>query len=56
MFKLRSNKIDAIIVHELAHIVYANHGKEFYNLVQKYIPNYFEIDKWLKKNNKKIMI
>lgn len=56
LIMLPNDKIDAIIVHELAHIVYANHGKEFYNLVQKYIPNYFEIDKWLKKNNKKIMI
>lgn len=43
--------IDAVIVHELCHIVYPNHSKDFYNLVEKYIPNYKQIDKYLKKNN-----
>ena len=49
------DKIDAIIVHELCHIVYSNHSKDFYNLVRKYIPNYDEINKWLKKNGKMIV-
>ena len=53
---LPEDKIDAIIVHELSHITYANHSSDFYNLVQKYIPNYFEIDKWLKKNVNRVMI
>ena len=48
--------IDAIIVHELCHIVHANHSKDFYNLLGKYIPGYKEIDKWLKKNGKLIII
>ena len=48
--------IDAIIVHELCHIVHANHSKDFYKLVEKYIPNYKELNKWLKKNNKAILI
>lgn len=47
--------IDAIIVHELCHMKYKNHNKEFYDLVGKYIPNYKEIDRWLKKNGKIIM-
>ena len=47
--------IDAIIVHELCHLKYKNHSKEFYELVSKYIPNYKEIDKWLKKNGKIIL-
>jgi len=47
--------IDAIIVHELCHMKYRNHNKEFYDLVATYIPNYKEIDKWLKKNGKIIM-
>lgn len=41
--------IDAVIVHELCHIVHPNHSKQFYDLVKKYIPNYEEIDKYLKK-------
>lgn len=47
--------VDAIIVHELCHLVYKNHDKQFYGLVEKYIPNYKEIDKWLKINGKMIM-
>ncbi len=56
LIMLPKDKIDAIIVHELSHMSYANHSKQFYNLVQEYIPNYFEIDKWLKKNVNKVMI
>jgi len=47
--------IDAIIVHELCHIIHPNHSKEFYKLVERYIPNYKEIDIYLKKNGKLIM-
>lgn len=53
---LPEDKVDAIIVHELCHIIHKNHSKEFYNLVKKYIPNYDEIDKWLKNNSNLIMI
>ena len=56
LIMLPEDKIDAIIVHELSHMIFANHSSNFYNLVQQYIPNYFEIDKWLKKNVKRVMI
>ena len=52
---LPEDKIDAIIVHELCHMKHKNHNKEFYDLVAKYIPNYKEIDKWLKINGKIII-
>ena len=53
---LPEDKVDAIIVHELCHIIHSNHNKEFYELVKKYIPNYDEINKWLKENSKIILI
>ena len=53
---LKKEAIDAIIVHELCHIVHPNHSKEFYKLVEEYIPNYKEIDKYLKVNSKMITI
>ena len=56
LIMLPEDKIDAIIVHELSHMTYANHSEKFYQLVQKYIPNYFEIDKWLKKHVNRVMI
>ena len=55
LIMLPEEVVDAIIVHELCHITYANHSAEFYNLVKKYKPNYEEIDKWLKKNGQAIM-
>ncbi len=47
--------IDGVIVHELCHIIYPNHSKDFYNLVRKYKTNYDDINKWLKKNGKIIL-
>jgi predicted metal-dependent hydrolase len=47
--------IDYVIVHELCHMKYKNHNKDFYDLVATYISNYKEIDKWLKNNGKIIM-
>lgn len=41
--------IDYVIVHELAHIQYMNHSKDFWQLVEKYVPNYKECRKKLKK-------
>lgn len=40
--------IDAVVVHELAHIRYKNHGKSFYALVEQYMPDYKARKKLLK--------
>ncbi|QKF58989.1 M48 family metallopeptidase [Aliarcobacter lanthieri] len=37
-----------IVVHELAHIKHKNHSRDFWNLVEKYSPNYKEIEKIFK--------
>lgn len=41
--------IDYVIVHELSHLVYFDHSKNFWNVVGKYCPNYKEIRKVLKE-------
>lgn len=41
--------IDYVVVHELAHIKYHNHSKDFYGLIEKYMPDYKERIKMLKK-------
>ena len=53
---LSNEMIDAIIVHELSHMVYPNHSKDFYGLVKTYIPNYDKINKWLKENITELII
>ena len=41
--------LDYVIIHELSHLIYFNHSKNFWNLVEKYFPNYKEIRKSLKE-------
>ena len=40
--------IEAVVVHELAHIRHKNHGSEFYTLVRQYLPDYDRQIKLLK--------
>lgn len=44
--------IDYIVVHELSHIEYKNHGAEFWARVKTVLPNYKEQQDWLKLNRK----
>ncbi|MDR0978533.1 MAG: M48 family metallopeptidase [Lachnospiraceae bacterium] len=55
LIMLPENVIDAVIVHELCHIIHANHSKDFYDLVEQYIPDYKNINRWLKKNRNMIL-
>lgn len=32
--------VDYVVVHELAHLVHRNHGREFYALIERYLPDY----------------
>lgn len=40
--------IDYIVVHELAHLIYKNHSDEFWNTVDKIIPDYLKRKQWLR--------
>lgn len=40
--------IDYVICHELAHLIFPNHSKDFWSLVSKLCPNYKEYKKVLK--------
>ena len=42
--------LDYVIVHELSHLLYANHSKEFWKCVEDNCPNYKKIRKELKEN------
>lgn len=42
------DRIDAIVIHELAHCKHHGHGKDFYECVYKYCPDYQSIIKKIK--------
>lgn len=40
LIKFDIKYLEYVIFHELCHLVYPNHSKDFWNLVEKYVPNY----------------
>ena len=48
--------VDYVVLHELVHLIHHNHSKNYWNLVQKFMPNYKEAEFWLKKNQRYIDI
>lgn len=43
--------IDYVLIHELAHLVHADHSPRFWNLVEKIDPDYYSKEKHLTANN-----
>lgn len=40
--------IDYVVVHELAHIRFKNHGRAFHELIEQYLPNHRDLEKRLR--------
>ena len=47
--------LDAVIIHELAHLVEANHSHRFWAEVARALPNYKVFDKWLKEHGRALL-
>lgn len=45
--------MEYVVVHELAHLFEMNHSKQFWGIVEKYLPDYKIRRKWLKENGKR---
>ena len=46
--------LDYIITHEMVHLKYPNHSPDFWNELDKKMPNYREHEAWLKRNGVKM--
>ncbi len=47
--------IDYVVAHEVAHLVYMDHSKEFWNLCQSLSSNYTEGKSWMKNHGNSLM-
>ena len=48
--------LDYIITHEMVHLKFPNHSAEFWNELDKKMPNYREYENWLKRNGVKMSL
>ncbi len=48
--------LDYIITHEMVHLKFPNHSAEFWNELDKKMPNYREHENWLKQNGVKMSL
>lgn len=46
--------IDYVVIHELCHMIHMNHSKEYWDLVEKIVPDYKLKRNWLKINGRKL--
>jgi hypothetical protein len=49
LMTLPENVIKYVVLHELAHFIQPNHSKDFYSLIEEYMPNYCVYRDYLKK-------
>ena len=47
LIKKEVKYLDYVIIHELSHLIHANHSKDFWNLVSLLEPNYKKLRKEL---------
>ncbi len=48
--------LDYIIMHEMVHLKYPNHSTDFWNELDKKMPDYREQERWLKRNGVKMSL
>lgn len=47
---------DYIIVHEMCHLLYLNHSRDYWKSVEKILPDYKEREKWIRQNGTKLLL
>lgn len=48
--------LDYVVIHEICHLTYMDHSKNFWDLLSVYDPDYKEHRKWLKENGDSLIL
>jgi hypothetical protein len=48
--------VDYVVIHELCHLLYPNHSKDFWQLVSKYDSSHPENRQWLRKQGQSLLL
>jgi predicted metal-dependent hydrolase len=51
LFLANEGAVNYVLIHELAHLQHQNHSSKFWNLVEKFCPDYEIHEQWLKQNS-----
>lgn len=49
LMKYKREIVEYIIIHEFCHLKYKSHGKRFYEIIEKYVPEYTKYEKALEE-------
>ena len=49
LMKYKREIIEYVIIHEFCHLKYKTHGKRFYQIIEKYVPDYQRYDREIQK-------
>ena len=52
----RPEAIDYVVIHELCHRKHMDHSRDFWNQVQKYMPDFKAQKQWLEENSMNLNI
>jgi len=47
--------VEYVVIHELCHLIHANHSKQYWQVVAKFCPDYQQQKNWLKENGATLM-
>ena len=48
--------IEAVVVHELCHLTHMNHSKDFWNMVERIMPDYRIYKQWLREHGQELTL
>jgi predicted metal-dependent hydrolase len=55
LIKAPEDVVDYIVLHELCHLIVEGHSHHYWDLLHKFMPNYYDKVEWLRKNGNNLL-